>query len=608
MHEALRRTIGQTRRRLRLQRAFEALTTFGLGWALAATILVYLYKAGVVGWRRFWIAQAIAGGALLLVGLVAALRRMPALRVAKRIDDAHGLHDRIGTALQFAASPERTDFMRAQIEDAARVAPSVQARRAAPLRRPRDLPALGGLLLCLLIVILLRFPGPAPAAVPVRPVARLAVDPEELEPQRQMLKELQRQAEEQNQPEISKLANELNKLFDQIQKQELSKKELFAKIAELEKKYLDGLDGNFDELMKKLKKMSDELQKEKLTQDLAKSIKDADLKKAKEDLEKLAKEIEKLKEKEKKSLAKALDKSAKEKLDQRDLQKKKEELEKQIRRLQKQLKQQPKDEQAKRRLEKKERQLERLNRDQQQAAAQQRQLERLNRDLQKAAESLRQKLSPEAMKALQQAAKQMGRFADQLNKLQMSGKAQGQLADLKELLRRLGQGGKGQKGKLADFMMRAGGGKPGGKNGKDGKDGKGQGKDGKMLTLGGSGKDGTLVMPVPVPGQGQQGQGQDNPNGQPGNGIGTSHDPNLQGKATNLKSQRRDSMLRGKESKGPTRSEVILGASDKGFSASSYRRVYHDYTQIMEEVLKQEDVPLGYQYFVKRYFQLIKPR
>jgi len=36
--------------------------------------------------------------------------------------------------------------------------------------------------------------------------------------------------------------------------------------------------------------------------------------------------------------------------------------------------------------------------------------------------------------------------------------------------------------------------------------------------------------------------------------------------------------------------------------------VYRDYTQVIEEALKQEDVPLGYQYFVKRYFQLIKPR
>jgi hypothetical protein len=499
--------------------------------------------------------------------------------------------------------------MRAHIDHAMRQLPGVEPRRAAPIRRPRDLPALGLLLLCLGLTVILRFPAGAPAALPRPPAARLAVDPEELESHRAMLKELEKQAAEQDQPEISRLAEQLNKLFDQIERQELTRKELFAKIAELEKKLLEGLEGDFDELLKKLKKMADELQKEKLTQDLAKDLKDADLAQAKKEMEKLARELEKLREKEKKALARSLERSASQKLDARHLQKKKEELEQQIRRLQKKQQQQPKNEEARRRLERKKRELERLNRQQQQAAQQQRQLERLNRDLQRAAEALRQSLSPEAMKALQQAAQQMGRFAQQKTKLGLMGKAQGHLADLKEFLRRLGQG-KGQKGKLADFILRAGGKKPGGKDGKNGqgKDGK-DGKGPKVLALDPGGQGGAAI-PLPGMGQGQQqqGQGQDSPQGMPGDGIGTSTDPNLRGKATNLESRRRAVMASGTEGKGPTRSEVILGAADKGFAAQAYRRVYRDYTQIVEEVLKQEDVPLGYQYFVKRYFQLIKPR
>jgi hypothetical protein len=605
---AVRTAIGRTRFRLRLQRALEAWTTAGVVWALYATALVFLFKARILGLERFWLLQACGGALLLLAGLIALARRVPAARVAKRIDESHALHDRLTTALEFNAAAERTDFMRAHVEDAERHAGSVVPKRAAPYRWPRDLRALALLLACLGFTLVLRFPTRAPAAVPVKPLAKLVVDPDELEPHRALAKELQREAQEQNQPEIEKLANELNKLFDQIQKQELTRKELFAKLAELEKKYLEGMEGNFDELKKKLKKMGEEMSKEKLTEDLAKALKESDLQQAKKDMEKLAKELEKMKEKDKQALARSLKRSAKEKLDENALKKKIDENEKQIRRLKKELEKKKNDEQTKRRLQRKERQLQRLNQEQQKLAQQQRQLQRLNQEMQKAAQDLWNKLSPEAKKALQQAAQQMGKFANEQTKQSMLGKAQGQLVDLKELLRRLGQG-KGQKGKLADFIMRAGGKKPGQGQGKDGKDGK-DGKQGILLDP--NGKDGSLVMPVPGQGQGQQpgqqGQGQDSPQGAPGNGIGTSTDPNLMGRASKLKAQHKSEMLRGKDGKGPSRSEVILGAADKGFSGQGYRKVYVDYTQIIEETLKQEDVPLGYKYFVKRYFQLIKPR
>jgi hypothetical protein len=613
MADALALVLRRTRRRLRLQRALEALATTGLAWVLAATALVYLLKARVIAEPRFWAAQGTAAGLLLLLALGAALRRIAPEQVAKRIDQTHDLHDRIGTALEFRASDAPSDFMRAQIEDAARRAAGARPRRAAPIRWPRDIRPLGLLLLCLALVLALRFPMPRPPAAPQRSVPRLALDPDDLEAPRAMAAQLQKEATEREQPEIQRLAEELNKLFDQIERRELTRKELLAKLAELEQKHMRGLEGNFEDLLKKMKKMGEELQKEKLTRDLGQDLKDADLKQAKKDLEKLAQELQKLKEQEQKRLAKALDKAAKQKLEDQALQKK-EELERQIRRLERQLKDQPKNELARRRLQRKQRELERLNREREQAAERQRELQRLNQDMQKAAQNLRDHLSPEAMKALQQAAQRMGRFADQLTKLDMMGKAQGQLTDLKELLRRMGQGqGQGQKGKqgkLQDFLVRAGG-KRGGKDGKDGKDGQ-DGKDGKdgkdgakTLALDPNGKDGTLVMPGTSPGQGM---GQDTPNGLPGNGIGTSTDPNLMGRATNLKSQHQSVMVAGQDGKGPTRSEVILGAADRGFANRSYRRVYQDYTQIIEEVLKQEDVPLGYKYYVKRYFQLIKPR
>ncbi len=90
--------------------------------------------------------------------------------------------------------------------------------------------------------------------------------------------------------------------------------------------------------------------------------------------------------------------------------------------------------------------------------------------------------------------------------------------------------------------------------------------------------------------------------------MGQGRDPRLKGDRTRLPGKRKELFIQGKKAKGPTRSEVILGAADKGFASRSYRRVYRDYKQIIEEVMKREEIPLGYRYYIKEYFRNIKPR
>jgi hypothetical protein len=125
--------------------------------------------------------------------------------------------------------------------------------------------------------------------------------------------------------------------------------------------------------------------------------------------------------------------------------------------------------------------------------------------------------------------------------------------------------------------------------------------------LPGMGKPGGPRLQMEGDGQGAQGP-QQKPGQQPGDGIGSEHDPNLQNDATKLLSKKREVSVEGKPGAGPTRSEVIYGAADKGFSQRNYKRVYTDYTNVVEEVMSREQVPLGMRYYVKRYFNLIKPR
>ena len=604
MPPALTSIISKTRLRIRLQRALEAATTCGIICAVYAMVVVFLFKLGKIPLEDMWLYM-IAGAAGVLAGAVAgAVRPVPARHAAKRIDNSHDLHDRIGTAVEFSSEAERSPFMDAQIRDALAHAPRVEPRRAAPFLVPRDLRAVAVLAVCLLFVAAVRFPSEASTAktAAAAPRATLEVDPEALEPYRALAKELKREAEEEQDKDLAALADELNKLFEKINKQELTRKELFAKLAELEKKYFDGVKGNFDELLKQLKKMGTELQKDKLTLDAAKALKEGKLKKAQQELAKLAEKLDKLKKNDQRRLADRLKKASQQpKMDKKDraLKKEQQRLKEQIRRLKKKLAKRPKDQQMKRRLRRKKRQLQRLNRQRQQLANQRRQLQRLNKNMNKAAAGLRQKLSPEARKALQKAAQQMGRFANQVNKLRLRNKAQGQMADLKEMLRRLGKGNKGRQGKMRVFHARA---KKGLGKGK----GKGKGKGQKGFMIDPNGKGGTLIMPVPGQGQGQ-GQGQDSPNGQPGDGVGSGSN-HAMGDPTKMKVKKDRLKVQGKHGRGPNRSEVILGASEKGFSSKNYRRVFSAYSPVIEDVLKREDVPLGYKYYVKLYFQLIRPR
>ena len=97
--------------------------------------------------------------------------------------------------------------------------------------------------------------------------------------------------------------------------------------------------------------------------------------------------------------------------------------------------------------------------------------------------------------------------------------------------------------------------------------------------------------------------------GQPGRGWGEGHDPKVQGQATNPKMGTEDTQVQGGDTgQGGSRSQVILGAAERGFASRGYKKVYTEYHQVAEDSLSKDDIPGGYRSYVKRYFQLIRPR
>ena len=574
-----------------------------------------------VGWIGRGATTGACAGLVIAVAVYLAVRVRPVSpeRAAAMADHALGLSDRLASAHAFSLHPAPTALMLAAVDDAAHVAPGVDAARVAPLSPPR---LAWGVPLGVALLVAACFVRAPRKGVEVRPVAerpRFVVEPDALSAERRAVQKLGIESRGKD-AELEQLAHQLDELLAVVDQEKLTRAEVFEQLSKLEAQH-----GKPSEQAQKpsvaLQPATEALSKSKQTRELAAALKADDLAAARAELEKLAAAAEQNtaaptdEEKQaREEMARALDRASKaldeaSKKAQAERDQKMDELEEEERRLQKQHDEHPDDEENERRLRKTRRELERLEREKQADAEQRRQLQRLQKDLQQAAEQLRQKMSPEAMR---RAAEELGKMEDEIRKLGSSSQAQMRIAQIKEVLRRAGR------------VERGPGGQGEGKGqGTPGKDGRGEklssfderaGKKGDTLLLGGSG-DTQLLLPLPGQGEpqggagDQPGQGDKGPGDKgPGDGIGDQHDPNLQGDATRLAAARKTIHAKGQAGAGPSRSQTILGASDKGFSSRDYHKVYDDYSAAVEEVMSQEGVPPGYRYYVKRYFQLIRPR
>lgn len=641
--------VARARRRLRMQSAFEALARVSFvafavcaamllvvltAWALGALFqspAMIAASASVAGFltRGDVVAFAAAGFALLLAiaGSVAYFRRLSTAEVATRIDRASGLSDRLASACQFSEildtteSPETAALMRAAIRDAERALPRADEKRAAPLSWPRSTwlsVALAG------AVVIAAFVLPEPPTEdsaglptlsvvdPTRPLEDAVIlDEDDRAYAEQLVEELRKTAAETGDEQLKQFAAEVEALLDKAARGEITKAELLEALARAEKKYLETEPERTRETLASLSATGEQLQKTPLTRKLGKALERGDLKKAKAELEKLAEKLETgdLSKEQKEKLADALEKAAKafEKREEKERKAADEKIAKKkeaIRRLERKI-ENTQSEEKKRRLtrkrDEKKRELQRLEREKQkrQASSEKRRLERIHRNLRDASEAMRQQNRKLAQRKLRDAADKTGDIQQEIRRLAKQGQTRTKMRDLREAMRRAKQRRRsrgprdlfGKNKKNEDFKRRAAG---------------GQGS--RKVWRPGS-KEERLARTRPGNGQkpGQQGQGQKPGQKQPGNQAGDGHDPNLMDDPTKNMGPNENVEVSGVHGRGPSRRETILSAAEKGFSSRSYEKVYADYRAIVEEVIKAESVPAGYKYYVKKYFQKIKP-
>ena len=70
----------------------------------------------------------------------------------------------------------------------------------------------------------------------------------------------------------------------------------------------------------------------------------------------------------------------------------------------------------------------------------------------------------------------------------------------------------------------------------------------------------------------------------------------------------KDDFVAGQKGAGEAASRVVYAAASKGFASAAYRDVHQDYSRVVEDDLDQQKIPAGQRTYVRRYFDLIRPR
>ncbi len=566
-----------------------------------------------------WVLGLAAGGlALVLAGVVRALTRpRPLLAGAIALDRHHGLAGRVANALSFRAVPaaERTPLMELAMRDGAGVAKKLDPRRAVPIPVPREtwlvvalVVGLGGL--CMLEVPSVRHVPPPPAPKP------LLMGADDLELFRDLGAEL---ARESKSPEQLAAVGRYNKLVEDIADHRVDRHEVFRRLAEIERDLSQGLAEEREALDEGLAAVARELGRSPMTRKASEALSENKLDDAEKALRELAQKLKKGTPKpsaaELERLRQALTRASEQSRERTQaIEARRRELAEERESLLKK-KREAGDAGANPKLDKElddnQRKLEHLERESSRARRGQEQLSELDKELAKAAADLRKELG-KAGEDLERGAENVNRMARE--KLDDDAKREliRRLREMREVLRQEGQGGEGRKERLKRFSQRARGkGQEDGEGEGQQKGQKGKGRGRPELRLGSG--DRAVEIPggsAPSPGGGQKpGDGSGGDGKQAGPGWGNSHDPNLAGERSKLAGNTTDVSAAGIDTgEGTASAEVIYGAAERGFTGKGYKEVFTDYQTVSEQVLEKDQIPPGYRFYVRRYFQLIRPR
>jgi septal ring factor EnvC (AmiA/AmiB activator) len=583
-----------------------------LAYAVVARALVQWLEPGADAMRWAWLGFFVACLAPVAGVLAVWLARRSPHAGALALDRHHQSADRITNALEFAklSASEQSPFMQAAIADALLAVERPNVAAAVPLELPRS--AAWSVALVFLVVAASFITPHPPAAPELAPAVLAPVDPvvlaaDDLSFLRESLEEFKPSSDS---PELTQAVTDFNRLVEEMAERKLDRRELFRRLTEIERSLATGPEAD-EALDAGLKDLAEQLDKSPLSRPIADALKEKrleDAEKAMRELaERLARKDTPIDPAELERLRKALDAASTE-ADGRveRLEQMRREMEAEQRRLlQKKNAKDPATPEQKAEQERQKRRLEKLDRDIADAKRSQEKMSELDKELAKAAQELMRELGKSA-EHLKSGAEDMNRMARQKMSEEEKRQLKQKLEELREMLRQGGANKEQHLKRMQQFAERARGEKGGGKDGQ-GQQGKGGQNGPPRLTLGPGG------TPLPLPGSGGPSPSGDKPGGGDGPSGGTEagagSSPDMKGKATDLDGKTEDVTAAAVDTgQGAASSEVVFGAAEQGFSGARYQKVYTQYRTVAEDVLEQDTIPAGYEFYVRRYFQLIRPR
>jgi hypothetical protein len=567
-----------------------------------------------------WIAGAVGVALVLGRALLAGSKSGGPLAGAIELDDFHATGGRIANALAFARVPvgARSPLMTLAIEDALATVARIEPRRAVKIPIPGETPLVALLALGLVALALfeVRSVRPLPPVPAPKPLLMSADDLSYFRGAGGELAHANHDATEQA------AVARYNRLVEDIAEHRVDEHEVFRRLAEIEANLGEHMEADREALDDGLQGIARELEKDPLTRKAAEALADKRL----DDAEKALRELsDKLKAKKTRPTSAELErlrsalKQASEQTHARleAIEQRRRELEQERESLLKKKADPATNAQTQKKLEDNKRQLEHLDRQKSQAQNGAQQLSELDRELAKAAEDLQQALRERQKTAGEQASDDLEKSAEDVHRMAQKQLDDAQkrellqrLKEMREVLRQQGQGGDQRKARLDRFGERARGQQPGeGGEGQNGKPSPGS----LELRMGRGGIEipgGTTVSQGPGrAGEGKDGKEGDGGKGTPAPGYGNGHDATLTGDRSRVAGQTHDVSAAGIDSgEGTASAEVIYGAAQRGFTGKGYKDVFTEYQSVAEQVIDKDEIPPGYRFYVRRYFQLIRPR
>ncbi len=607
-------SVGRVLAKMRLQTAIFVVLGRVPRLLLVLCVLALGLRWGSGGASLFWAASGLG---LLIIALLVwrALRPLNAMQAALLVDRHFGFEGRFATAYEFSNRDGEvpSGFAHLVLSQGARLFPFSAGDAQRIVLPPTGLQslALGGLL-----AVIVYFPAISPETLvqekdvaPAPVEAALSGDDAELLQER--VDKLKAQVRTD---EARRFSEELNQLVIQLTDGKLSRSEGFRQAAALEAQ-LEKKSREAEALARGLAQRGEILQKRGMTEGAGRALTEQRLLDAKEALKKLAERLQAgtdpLSAQELDELRQSLEEVRKQQEEEAAQQKAEESaaaqarsaLEKRREELEARKKSGKASSDELRELAETERQLKRLSRKRKQEQAAAQKLSELDKKLAEAARSLAEERKKSG-EFLQEAAQKVGEASAQQLTDEEKKELIEQLEALKERLRKQKKDG-AQAERMRKFQERARGGRPQGGERK----GEGQKRPGRRqvsLSPGGA----PIGKPGDQPGSSPSEDGAQKRGQSAGKEAGHAHDERLDGEASRLPQKGyQDKAAAGQDNgQGPSASETIASAAERGFVSGSYQKLYHEYQTVAEEVMEKDRIPPGRRSHVERYFELIRPR